>query len=345
MRLSFRKKLSYFFVRVTHFEYWPFWLFYFPIYFYGLYLAFRARSFMYFSTTNPAMKYGGVIGESKSKVLSWIPEAFKPKSLYFGHSTPVFKVLEYISQNAVEFPFIIKPDVGERGKHVELIKDESALHNYLTYRKQAFIVQEYIDSELELGIMYYRMPGAEGGQVTSVTQKGFLTVTGDGFSKLEDLILNEIRAQGRLDYLMEKFKGELDVVVPKGEKKHLEPIGNHCRGTTFYNANHLINPNLNLVIDKIASEIQGFYYGRFDLKVETLEDLYTGTNIKILELNGVSSEIAHIYDPDYKLVQAYRNIIHHMNIMAKIAKKNHEFGKEYAPLIKFLKDLAGHLSG
>ena len=119
--------------------------------------------------------------------------------------------------------------------------------------------------------------------------------------------------------------------------------GNHCRGTTFYNANKLINGQLNEVINKIALQIEGYFYGRFDLKVPNLQDLYAGKNIKILELNGVSSEVAHIYDPDYKLIPAYRDIARHMKYIAKIARKNHELGVPYDSLSQFLKDLRHHL--
>ena len=129
------------------------------------------------------------------------------------------------------------------------------------------------------------------------------------------------------------------------KKLYLEPIGNHCRGTTFYDAHHLINDKLNQVFDKIALEIHGFYYGRFDIKVPSLEDLYHGKNIIIFELNGVSSEVAHVYDPNYKLIQAYKDIAANMKIISLIAKKNHDNGHPYDSLWKFLIDLRKHLKG
>lgn len=342
MRL--KNHLHFFFTKLTHFEYWPFWLFYFPLYFYGLYLAFRARSFMYFSATNPSMKYGGVVGESKFKVLASIPKEYLPKTVFITRSTSFSSIINMIALAQIDYPFVMKPDVGERGKDVEIIHTKEELQSYLKNKSFDLIAQEYITHPMELGIMYHRMPGALQGEVTSVVQKGFLSVTGDGRRNLKELISNEIRAKNRLGYLQEKFKKELDFVLRDGESKYLEPIGNHCRGTTFHNANHLINDSLQKVLNNISLNIEGFYYGRFDLKVPSADDLYRGKNVKILELNGVSSEIAHVYDPNYKLFRAYKDIAVHMLYIYQIAVKNHAAGIQYAPLRSFLRDLKNHIS-
>ena len=124
----------------------------------------------------------------------------------------------------------------------------------------------------------------------------------------------------------------------------LEPIGNHCRGTTFLNGNNLINRELEHVFDQIAGSIEGFYYGRFDVKVSSLDDLYAGKNIKILELNGVSSEPAHIYDPDNTLIKAYRDVLKHMRIIEEIACENHQLGHKRASLKDFMIGLKEHFN-
>jgi len=297
---------------------------------------------MYFSTTNPGMKYGGVMGESKFKVLSSIPGKYIPGTYLLRAPISLSSILKIISKNAISYPFIIKPDVGERGKDVELVHSEEELVEYLKSKSFDLIIQEYVKDGLELGILYHRIPGKNKGRITSVVEKGFLYVTGDGKSTLRQLIEKEIRAVGRLDYLLNKFEKEADIIVPAGEKVALEPIGNHCRGTTFYNANKLINNHLTEIFDSIAKEIDGYFYGRFDLKVPSLQDLYSGQNIKILELNGVSSEVAHVYDPDYKLINAYRDIAAHMKYIYTIAKKNHDLGIPYDSLLKFLEDLNVH---
>jgi len=298
---------------------------------------------MYFSTVNPGMNYGGVMGDSKIKILNSIPQEYVPKTIYISTSSSISQIKNLINKNHFSYPFIVKPDVGERGKGVELISSEEELSNYLKGKTEALMIQEYIEGSLELGIFYHRMPREKHGKISSIVSKGFLSVTGDGRSTLAELLGREIRADSRQEYLRRKFEEKISQVIPAGEVVELEPIGNHCRGTIFYDANHLINDQLQMVFDRIALKISGFYYGRFDIKVPSLEDLYAGQNIKIFELNGVSSEVAHIYDPDYKLLKAYREVVEHMNYIYQIAKINYLLGVPRDSLGLFIKELINHL--
>ena len=106
-------------------------------------------------------------------------------------------------------------------------------------------------------------------------------------------------------------------------------IGNHCRGTTFFSGNHLINEHLISVFDKIALNIDGFYFGRFDIRCESVEELYQGENFKILELNGAGSEPSHIYHPGFPLSSAYSVIFHHLSVLYRISKMNKQRGIPY----------------
>lgn len=108
----------------------------------------------------------------------------------------------------------------------------------------------------------------------------------------------------------------------ENEEVLIEPIGNHCRGTEFVNRNDLIKDEIHAVFDEISSTVDGFYYGRYDLKVRDFESLYTGNGIKIMELNGVSAEPAHIYDAGYKLLDAYKDILYHWRLIIKIYRQN-----------------------
>lgn len=330
--------------RLTHYEYWPFWVFYAPVYPYGIWLALRTRSFSYFTATNPGIMNGGAFGCSKFNVLRQLNTAHLPKTAFFPAGTTENEILAALSRQEISFPFIVKPDMGERGKAVEKINSEQDLLKYLQQNETDILIQDFIDHELEFGILYYKVPGEESGNITSIVSKEFLTMVGDGHSTLEKLIDEHPRTQKRLTYLKEKYQKELSHVLNQGEAQLLEPIGNHSRGTTFLNANHLINEQLVNVFDKIAKPIDGFYYGRFDLKVPTLEDLYAGNHIKIMEVNGVNAEPAHIYDPNGKLLPAYKDVVKHMNIIHLISSKNHSNGNAFRPISLVLKDLFKNIS-
>ena len=132
-------------------------------------------------------------------------------------------------------------------------------------------------------------------------------------------------------------------MVPSGEKLVLDKIGNHCRGTAFYNGNHLINSALIHVFDVISATMDGVYFGRFDLKVKSLDDLYKGTNIRIMEFNGTTSEPAHIYDPGLSFWQAQKSILYNTHLVYKIARQNHYNGYAYTPFKNALKMVTGHI--
>ncbi len=331
--------------KIYKWEYWPFWLFYIPIYFYWFYLSLRAKSFFFFSAANPLMELGGFSNYSKYNVLSNIPVRYLPKTLLISSDYQKKHIQLILQKHGLQFPIIAKPDRGERGKGVMKIDTWVELEQYLYQARQAVILQEFIDYPLELGVMYYRLPNEKKGHVSSVVQKKFLSVTGDGTSTVKQLVLDHPRAHLYLKHLSEKYPEKLQEIPSQGEEILLEPIGNHSRGTTFLDANHLINAQLEEVFDKISRQIGGFYFGRYDLKVKNLSDLYTGENIKIMELNGANSEPAHIYDPQMPILKAYKYLFKHWKRLYHISIQNHEMGIRYTDqrdaFTQVLKQLTG----
>src|ERR1700712_4805979 len=56
--------------RFTHFEFWPWWVFYAPVIGYVIFrLVPKFRSLTVFTAANPAIPAGGLLGESKSLIL------------------------------------------------------------------------------------------------------------------------------------------------------------------------------------------------------------------------------------------------------------------------------------
>jgi hypothetical protein len=285
-----------------------------------LYYSFKNKSFTYFCASNPGIETGGFFGESKSEILKLIDPQYLPKSVECNSADEV-QIISQLNEKGIAFPFIAKPDVGERGNGVAKIHTVEELRLYNSNAIGKYIIQEYIDYELEFGVFYSRLPNSNRGIVSSVTEKEYLSVTGDGSSTVKELMNKSRRARLQLSRFEIEFSGRLNNVIKKGEKVILEPIGNHCRGTRFINSNHLINEKLNNVFDTIAIDIDGFYYGRFDLKVKSVEDLYLGKNIRILELNGSSSEPGHIYDAERTgLFKGLRDLLWHWQRLAEVSR-------------------------
>jgi len=322
---------SNFLIKLRSWEYWPFGLVYAPVFIYWLWLSLRAKSLLYFTASNPSIENGGMLGESKKKILDLVPDKYKAKTLFLSPNVTTELLLKEMQLAGLTFPVICKPDIGERGVLVEKINNDNELSKYISEINQNFLLQEYLDLPIELGVFYYRMPDKPDGVVSSIVIKEMLTVKGDGKSTLKELILNNDRSKLQWEQLKVKFNQALSLVLKDGEQKQLVGIGNHCKGTKFLDGNYLINDELHHTFNKISKEIDGFYFGRYDIRVASTEDLYKG-NIKIMELNGAGSEPAHIYNPGYSILKAYKSIFHHWKILFKISVVNRSKGVLYLPL-------------
>lgn len=337
-------RMPLFFVKVFNYEYWAWWLFYLPMTPYWIYQAIRAKSLAYFTAVNPGIEAGGFYGEHKTEIMKNISPDYLAKTIFIPLGTAFEELSKKLNINNLTYPIIAKPNVGERGNSVAKIHSELELLKYHTETTEDYLIQEFITYSIELGVLFSRMPNEKLGKVSSVTLKEFLTVTGDGKSTIEELLLQSTRARFQLETLQKRLGENINEILSLGEKRLLEPIGNHCRGTKFVNANHLINSRLDEVFTKVAESYEGFFYGRFDMKVSSIEDLYLGRNIKIMELNGVSSDPGHIYDPKYYLWNAYRDLMWHWKRAADISILNQKNGIKPLPFSDIIAIVRQHFA-
>jgi hypothetical protein len=276
--------------------------------------------------TNPDMEMGGLYGASKYRQLNYLPDHLKPKTLIFKKENSIEKIIEQISVSDIKLPFIVKPDRAERGIGVKLIAGYAELESYIHATKADFIVQEYISHPFEAGVFFYRMPYEKKGKIPSLVIKEFLAVTGDGKSSVKDLILTNDRALLVRETLERQLGERINTVLKLKQTELLEPIGNHNRGTKFINGNRFINAGLEDSFTGISDHLPDFYYGRFDIKAPSLDNFLKGENIKIIEVNGVNAEPAHIYDPSTRLYHGIKTLLRHWSLIYKISEINKSAG-------------------
>ncbi len=317
------------YIKIFSWEYWPMYVVYFPVSFYYVYLAAKARSFFFFSASNPTIETGGMFFESKIKIFELIPRELYPATIYIDEKDSLEQILNTMSEHAIAFPVIAKPDRGERGWCVQKIENENELIIYKTINKIPFLIQDFVPYDLEFSIFYCKKPSEKKGRITSVTFKNLLSIRGDGISTVDKLIKKNNRAFLQYHTLKNSKSIDFKMILPKGVKQILVPYGNHVRGSEFLDYNHIIEPQLVNTIDDISSRIKGFYYGRFDLRCTSLEDLKAGKNIQILELNGAGAEPAHIYDPKYSYIKAQQVLAYHYKLMYDIAIENNKRGVKF----------------
>ncbi len=274
---------------------------------------------------------GGMFGESKFDVLKLIPEQYKPKTIRIQYPYTSAHVLTVLNNNGFRFPVIFKPDLGERGFMVKRIFNEADIEQYEKKLAADFLIQELVDLPVECGVFYTRFPEEKNGKVTSLLLKEMLMVTGNGKSTLQELIHAKPRAKLQWKVLKEVHTEKLATIIPNGVRVELSAIGNHCLGATFLNGEHLINDKLSQTFDLISKQIKGFYFGRYDLRCASIEDLYDG-KIQVMELNGCGAEPAHIYQPGFSLWRALSILFTHWKNMFVISDQNHKRGIPYMPL-------------
>jgi hypothetical protein len=221
--------------RWTRWEFWPPVLFYAPVAAYYLRLALRYRSLTLPSSANPGMFSGGLVGESKSAILAELqansPEYTAPAYRLDGPVAGRRRALDRIMQDqGLEYPIILKPDVGQRGMGVKLIRTPEQAAAYLGQTTAPLVVQRYARGPHELGVFYYRFPDQARGQILAITEKLFPVVVGDGRLTLEELVWQDPRGRFMAEIHLRRFPERRTQVLPAGESLRLVEAGNHAQG-------------------------------------------------------------------------------------------------------------------
>jgi hypothetical protein len=332
-----RKNTIPFFIKLFNWEYWSFGVVYFPIYFYWFYLCLRARNLFFFSASNPTIENGGYLMERKSDIYDIMPQAYYPKTLLVKDNLSREEITSLIQENNFQFPVIVKPDIGGKGRGVRKIDSIEDVVAYIEYAQFPMLVQALVEYKHEAGIFYYRLPWEENGKISGVVTKEFLAVNGDGVSTLENLVMKNPRSILQLDALRKMPEINLQEILKAGEEKIMVPFGNHARGAKFIDSTNQVTPALEKTIDDICKQVPGFYFGRLDIMYSNWQDLTEWKNISIIELNGAGSEPTHIYDPSHSIFFAWKEIARHLKILYHISVYNHQ--QKNIPYLSFKKGI------
>jgi hypothetical protein len=271
----------------------------------------------FYRDINPGIPESGLYRGGKNDMCTHIPTQYYPQTIVVDAQ----RSFEEIKLN-ISYPLIAKPDDGCRGIDVQKIYDEDTLKEYHNKAQNTYLIQEFLTHKNECAIFYIRYPDQEKGIISGITGKEFMKVIGNGKSTLTQLMEKDPRHSLQINRLKKKMN--LETIPPLGQELILEEIGNHNRGTKFYDASKHITQKLTDVIDQIAKNIPGFYYGRFDVKFQDWDSLEAGNSFAIIELNGALSEPTHMYDPKYSYWQGIKILAQHHKHMFRIARINRQ---------------------
>ena len=324
-------------LRLTKWEYWPPWASYLPLVVWIGMLAIRHRSLVVFTAANPAIPASGFIGESKIDILRGLSESadrIARSDIIPGAAPTAVKrqqVDAFMQRQGVALPVVLKPNAGQRGSGVVVARSNEALDAYLDRSVVDTIVQEYVGGT-EFGVFYCRRPWEPRGRIISITEKRLPFVVGDGIRSLERLILDDIRAVGMARFHLRRQQDRLQVVPRAGEVVSLGDLGTHCRGALFLDGRAILTEELERAFDELSRRFEGFYFGRYDVRVASLAGFTRGQDFKVIELNGVTSEATHIYDPRIGLLEAYRALFEQWRLAFEIGAENVRRGAKVTSL-------------
>jgi hypothetical protein len=311
---------------IAHWEDWHWFAKYILISPAWLWICLKARSFWFFTPSNPSITFGGFIGETKQEIYKQLPSSRYPKSTYISPLISFQELESVVASHHFSFPLAVKPDIGMMGFMFRKIESMEQLRQYHGVMPVDYIVQDLVTYPVEVSVFYYRYPNEAKGHITGFLKKEYLEVAGDGKSTLRALILNCPRAQFRLKEMFSKHKSKLDTVIPAGERFQLSHALNLSRGGRLISLEHEKDEQLLKVFDDLSYYSKHFYYGRYDIRCASVGDLKQGKNFSILEYNGCGAEPHHVYGNGNSFFTACRILIEHWNILYKISTYNYKQG-------------------
>ncbi|WCN07787.1 D-alanine--D-alanine ligase [Marinomonas mediterranea] len=332
---------------VSPYEFMPTWFFYTPVIVQCLAQGIRYGDICLPLVANPSIELSGMVGESKEAILDlagsyakeWIEPFIALTKTEASLDTQVENALEKMETAGIEFPIVAKPDLGCRGVGVKLIGTLQQLEHYIEDFPQGarFLLQRKAPYEAEAGVFYVRYPGESKGKIISITLKYAPSVVGDGKRTLKALIEHCPRASQLSHLYFPRHLDRLDSVPAENEEVRLAFAGSHSRGSIFRDGNQYISQALTDKLDDILKDVDGYYYGRLDVKFENIQKLMQGEGFSILEMNGASSEATHIWDSSTPLKHIFATLLKQYRILFEIGLLNKKRGFKTPKLKTLLK--------
>lgn len=294
---------------------------------------------------NWGLELGGLESSSKYRVQSYFDPRFFPKTILLKEEYSEDQKREMIAelQSERETPKIIfKPDLGRVGKGVFVLENIEQLPIPLGRLPGDYLVQEFSDLPEEFGVFFYRENGAP--KIFSINSKHFPTVLGSGEGRIRELLEETPRLKRFEESLSRRV--DLDRIPSRNEVVKLSYIGNHAQGCVFCDRTELATKELTTALDAVTKSDPGFNYGRLDVKAESTEALQRGEFV-VLEVNGVDSLTTAIFDPRYRLRDAYRILLAQYNLLIRLTKEQIDHNPsrynppgEGIPVVKTLREVA-----
>ncbi len=295
---------------ITPVEILPKWLLFTPMTIQWFWLGFRYGSVTLPSVVNPGIETGGLVGESKFACLQMIAPRFRDRVAETALVVPGDDPETVRRRAHLDYPLISKPDIGWCGFGVRRVDGEAELRAYAAAfpAGESFLLQRLVDEPHEAALFYIRHPANPRGRVIALTVRHLPSVTGDGILDVAALVAADRRISRNAATYEETLGADGMARVPRaGERVMLANIASIRLGGRYEDSDTLITPALENAVDALSRSMEGFHYGRFDIKFTSPEALKAG-GFTILEVNGAGAEAIQYWDPKYSFLGTFRGV-------------------------------------
>ena len=314
------------------FERLPKWLNLIPMIVQWLWLSMQYRSISLPSCANPHITSGGMVGDGKLEYFSTMGKLAHSCTAGFisFKATKNFNTenaLEQMRQSGLNFPIVVKPDLGWCGYGVRLLSTPEDLLDYALHypENETFLLQAFIPFEGEAGIFYARHPDETEGKILGILLRFYPKVIGDGYSSIRELITADFRLHRLVNNKLHQCSFDPNYIPNEGETVRLSLIGSTRVGGLYMDGSQHITTALTKKVDAIAKDMKAFHIGRFDVRYETMQKLCEG-DFSIMEVNGSGSEAVHAWDPKYTIREVYKIVFAKQRVLFAISQACRELG-------------------
>jgi hypothetical protein len=98
----------------------------------------------------------------------------------------------------------------------------------------------------------------------------------------------------------------------------------------------MITPEMTEAFHPTAADMDEFHFGRFDVRVQDIEELRRERGFAILEVNGAGAEVTPVWDRKTTLRRACTDLMEQYRLLWQIGSRNAKRGFKAAPMLALL---------
>lgn len=289
-----------------------------------------------FSWVNPSIRNWWLTEYDKHTIYECIPAKYMITHVDILETTfPGKECMSlYHQQNHIQFPCMLKANVGERGVGIYFISTEEKRNDLMEKYEhekepwQPSTLQTFCDWPEERCLQFYRHPD-HWMQIWSLVKRNIPYVIGNAIDTVKTLIaklpLSESQ-QKKVITTLEHEEPETLIYIPYAwQSVQVVRKASIDFWTTYTDVTKTLatqqKQQLNTLLEDLLAQLPRLFVGRFDIKAKSLDWLLWG-ELRIIECNAWWWIPTHVYDESLSIQEKYAILEHHFETMKEIATIN-----------------------